>query len=79
MKRKIFLYHLLVFLCGAGGIATYFFYTIKNLPAHAALAGIALLPVGVAYIVGFGMLCLFSLALWLVVAAMKKYLKKKRG
>ncbi len=78
MKRKIFLYHLLVFLCGGGGIAIYFFYTIKNLPPEAALAGIALLPVGVVYVVGFGMLCLLSLALWLAGATIQKYLKKKR-
>lgn len=79
MKRKIFFYHLLVFLCGGSSIGFYFFYTITHLPPKAALAGIALLPVGVAYVIGFGILCLLSLTLWLGVAAIKKYIKKKRG
>ncbi len=76
-KSKIFLLHALVFVAGSGAIAAYFFYTIKNLSPEAALAGIALLPVGVVYIIGFGILCLISLCICLAVSSIKNLFRKK--
>lgn len=70
-KRKIFLYHFLVFVAGAVALATYFTYKISHLPSEAAPAVIALVPIALIYVIGFGILCLISLSLWLLVAYLK--------
>ena len=58
------LYPFLVFVAGACAIAIYFFYKVSKLPTEAGLVSVALLPIAIVYIVGFGILCLFSLLLW---------------
>ena len=58
--KKIFIYHLIAFLVGAVGIAGYFAVKISALNGAEGLAIIALLPVAVAYIIGFGILCAIS-------------------
>ena len=70
-KLKIFLYHLFVFILGAVGLGIYFAYKISALPERDGLVGMALLPIAVVYIVGFGILCLISLASWLIIAYFK--------
>ena len=66
------LYHFLALIAGSAGIAAYFFYKISALPAQAGLVGVALLPVAVVYIAGFGLLCLLSLVISLLVSYMRK-------
>jgi hypothetical protein len=58
--KKIFLYHLIAFLAGAVGIAGYFVLKTSVLSGAESFAVIALLPVAVVYIIGFGILCLLS-------------------
>ena len=70
-KRKIFLYHFLVFVAGAVALSLYFTYKISHLPPEAAPAVIALVPIGITFIIGFGIFCLISLSLWLLVAYLK--------
>lgn len=76
-KVRIFLWHAALFLTGAASIAGYFWYKIAALPANQALAGVALIPVAGVYIVGFGILCLVSLALFLAISAVRRRMRSR--
>ena len=65
--KKIFLYHLIAFLVGAVGIAGYFVLKTSSLTGAEEFAVVALLPVAVVYIIGFGILCTISCLLGLMV------------
>ncbi len=58
--KKIITYHVLAFVLGALGIALYFFFKVSS-------GGVALAVVGsviaVVYVVGWGVLCTFSLGM----------------
>ena len=69
---KIFLYHVLVFVLGFIGIALYFFLKFSALSGGAGLAVIALLPVAIVYITGFGILCFVSLIIFLLLALLRR-------
>lgn len=70
--KKIFIYHLVVFLVGAVGIAGYFVLKTSALSGAESLAVIALLPIVVVYIIGFGILCIISCLLGLVTRYFSK-------
>ena len=72
---RIFLWHIAVFLLGGATLAAYFWYKIAALPANQALAGVALIPVAGVYVVGFGILCLVSLALFLAISAVRRRMR----
>ena len=70
MKTKIFLYHLTVFIGGSVGIAFY----LSQKFSRTGLAIIALFPVMLVFIAGFGLLCVLSLLIFLFVS----YIRNKR-
>ncbi len=73
-KLKIFIYHLVIFVVGSAGIVAYVFYRLSSPSGNAGLGGIIIMPaVVLIYVVVFGILCLISLAVWLLV----KYLRRK--
>jgi len=63
-KSKIFIYHLLVFIAGSIGIVVYVFTRLSK----AGLGGAIVLPVvALVYVVGFGILCAISFAIWTLI------------
>ena len=76
-KLTIVAWHFLVFIAGSFGLIVYFAQKISALPGKAALAGIALIPVAVVFIAGFGILCLLSLLLWLLAMYLRGLSAKK--
>lgn len=72
---KIFLCHLAVFIFGSVGIVAYIFYHLSLSTGNANPGVIIAMPViAFVYIVGFGILCLVSLAIFLLVF----YLRARR-
>ena len=68
-KLKIFLYHLLVFILGSAGIIVYVFNRLASPSSGAGLGGIIVMPaVVLIYIVIFGIFCVISLLIWLLMA-----------
>ena len=68
-KLKIFLYHLLVFILGSAGIVVYVFNRLASPSSNAGLGGIIVMPaIILVYIVVFGVFCVISLSIWLLVA-----------
>ena len=75
-KSKIFLYHLLVFILGSVGLAVYVFSHLSK--GKAGLGGVIVMPaIILVYIVGFGILCLISLAIWLLINRIRSRRKAK--
>lgn len=74
MRVKLTLYHLAVFITGAVGILVYVFTRLG--PARGAgVGGAIVMPVvALVYVVAFGILCLLSLAVWLLAA----YVRNRR-
>ena len=74
-KLKIFIWHLVVFIAGSIGIAVYVFIRLSSPVSKAGLGGIIIMPaVVLIYVVVFGILCVISLAIWLLIA----YLRGRR-
>ena len=64
-KRSIFLYHLAGFILGSIGIAVYLFYHLSS----AGVGGIIAMPaIALVYVVAFGILCIISLLVFLLIA-----------
>ena len=71
-KLKIFIYHAAVFIIGSAGIAVYAFYRLSSPTSEAGLGGIIVMPaVVLIYVVVFGILCLISLFIWLLIAYLR--------
>ncbi len=77
-KLKIFLYHLAVFILGSVSIAVYVFYRLASPGSEAGLGGLIVMPVvALIYVFVFGILCVISLLVWLLVAYFRNRKSKK--
>lgn len=70
------MYHFVFFLMGAVSIAAYFFWKISALDGAAGLTSVVLLPVAVVFIIGFGIFCGISCAIWTFIFYLKRRSKK---
>jgi len=71
-KLKIFIYHFIVFILGSVGLALYAFANLKS-----SVGGAIAMPViAFVYIVGFGILCLISFTICLLVSYLRNRQKK---
>ena len=70
MKKLIILgYHALAFVIGSAGIVAYLFYRLSTTSSGAGVGGVIVMPaVALIYVVAFGILCVISLVIWLLVA-----------
>ena len=76
-KLRIFLYHLLVFIVGSAGIVVYVFYRLASPSSGAGLGGLIVMPALVLiYIFVFGVLCVISLIIWLLISYFRNRNKK---
>ena len=74
-KLKIVTHHLIVFVLGSIGIGLFTLYHLTSPAGKSDLGGLAALPVFLLiYTVAFGILCLISLVIWLLVA----YIRDRR-
>ena len=74
---KIFLYHLLVFVLGSLGLGVYFYFKMAGLAGEAGLGAVIVAPVMLLIaVVVFGIACLISLAIFLVVLYFRSLAKK---
>lgn len=74
-KRNIFLYHLAGFILGSVGIIAYVFDRLASPASGAGLGGVIAMPViAFVFVITFGIACAVSLAVWLLVA----HLRRKR-
>ena len=72
---KIFLYHLLVFVLGSIGLGVYFYFKMAKLAGTIGLGAIIIAPaVFLIYVYVFGIICLVSLIIWLVVSCFRSRL-----
>ncbi len=77
-KLKIFIYHLVVFILGSAGIVAYVFYRLAFPVSEAGLGGLIVMPaVALVYVVAFGILCIISLFVWLLIAYLRGRKPKK--
>ena len=75
---KIFLYHLGVFIAGSVGIAAYVLVRLSSPTSAAGLGGVIAMPaIILIYVAAFGILCVISLAAWLLVAYIRRRRKAK--
>lgn len=74
-KLTIFYYHLGVFGVGSVGIVAYVFYKLSGTAGEAHVGGVIAMPViAFVFVVGFGILCALSLAVFLAVSHIWKRL-----
>lgn len=75
-KIKIFIYHFAVFILGSVGIVAYVFYRLSSPTSKVGIGGIIIMPaVALIYVVVFGILCVISFIVWLLV----DYLRSKKS
>jgi len=68
-KLKILTYHFVVFVLGSIGLSAYVFKHLASQKSVAGVGGAVVAPViAFVYIVGFGILCLISLGIFLIIA-----------
>jgi F0F1-type ATP synthase assembly protein I len=71
-KRTILIGHLVVFVVGAIALVVYFATRMGALSGvGGAGATVALPVVAVVYVIGFGIFCLVSLGVWLLVRTLR--------
>ncbi len=67
-KRTIFLYHLTGFILGSVGIVAYISYHLSS----AGVGGIIAMPaIAFVYVAAFGILCIISLLVFLLIAHLR--------
>jgi hypothetical protein len=72
-KLNIFLYHLAVFILGSLALVAYVFIHLATPESGAGVAGVIVMPViALVYVVAFGILCLISLAAFLLIAYLRR-------
>lgn len=68
-KLKIIVFYLIVFFVGSAGIVIYVFYRLTASSAGAGLGSVIVMPaVVLVYVVVFGILCIISLTISLIVS-----------
>ena len=73
-KSKIFIYHLIIFLIGSVGLVVYTFVKLSS-----NIGGVIAMPVtALFYVVGFGILCLISMAICFLIARFRRKETKAR-
>ena len=76
-KTKIFLYHFLVFIAGSIGLVVYVFKRLTSLSGGAGLGGVIVMPVMILiYVIVFGILCIISYALFVLVSHLRNRARK---
>lgn len=77
---KIFFLHLAVFLLGSAAIGIYAYSRFPAFVENTGLGGVIVGPVILfLYIIIFGILCLFSLAIVLAVSFIRRRLRRARS
>ncbi|OGM97469.1 MAG: hypothetical protein A2735_01920 [Candidatus Yanofskybacteria bacterium RIFCSPHIGHO2_01_FULL_41_21] len=77
-KAKIFIYHFIVFVLGSLSIIVYVFYHLASPSSKAGLGGVIVMPVvALIYVTIFGILCIISLIIWILVAYFRGRRTKK--
>ncbi len=76
-KFKIFIWHLVVFVIGSGGIILYVFNRLVTPSSGAGLGGVVVMPVIIlVYVIAFGILCSISMVIWFLVSYFRNRIRK---